>query len=499
MDNKKKLFLDASNFLWAEVLIMISGFISFPILTRIFSQEQYGLFSLIGVTISILMGVSSLGLSRSLLRFYDRYKISHKQSSFLSTLTITVLLSGAAFIICSMVVYGSLSLKWKTMQYALLPVSVALAWMVLQNIFVLFNTVFRMEGWIFQYNINGIVRKYGSLMVAIPLVIYFGSLTSFYIAMISVEIGLIIMLYLVMKNNLQIHSLTPGLFSKDIFAESISYGIPLALTALPYIILNIGDRYIITAFWGAEEVAVYSAGYNLCMYLKEMIVSPLYLALLPLMFKFWEMNKVEEIREILSLVIRYLMMIAIPICFLSILVSKDIMILLATEKYARSAEIIPIILAGIFIQALDFPLSPGLHFAKKTKTFLYIMSTASAFNIILNFLVVPVHGIMGAAVVSLLSYIAYTVAYYYTSRKYFVVTIPYKMIIKYFVLSMIWFGVTRWYAGVVEIDNNLLKAMTIIVIFITGYSISLFFIDASIRKNIHRIFELIVTNPKNRP
>ena len=389
MVNKKKLFLDTSNFLWAEALIMISGVISFPILTRIFTKEQYGIFSLIGVTITILMGVSSLGMSRSLIRFYEKYKKSGQQSSFLSTLTITILLSGAAFIIGSIIVYSALSHKWISIHTVLLPISVALAWMVMQNVFVLFNTVLRMEGRILLYNINGIVRKYGALMVAIPLVLHLNSLTSFYTGMITVEIGLVLMIYFLLKKGFQVRSLETSLFSKEIFSESISYGMPLALTALPYIILNIGDRYIVTAFWGAEEVAIYSAGYNLCIYLKEMIISPLNLALLPLMFKLWEGQDKDAINETLSMVIRYLMMVAIPICFLSIIVSENIMIFLATEKYARSAEIIPIILIGIFIQALDFPLSPGLHFAKKTKILLYIMSTASAFNIVLNFIVIP--------------------------------------------------------------------------------------------------------------
>jgi O-antigen/teichoic acid export membrane protein len=263
-------------------------------------------------------------------------------------------------------------------------------------------------------------------------------------------------------------------------------------------VLNIGDRYIITAFWGAEEVAIYSAGYNLCMYLKEMIISPLNLALLPMMFKFWEINKTDEIREILSLVIRCLMMIAIPICFLSVIVSEDIMILLASEKYARSAEIIPIILAGVFIQALDFPLSPGLHFAKKTKTFLYIMSTASVMNVALNFLVVPVYGIKGAAVVSLISYVAYTSAYYLISRRYFLLTIPYGIIMKYLLISAVWFCVTKYYAGMVDFNSNFMNAATRTGVFAAGYSVSLYFIDTSIRKNINRVLEVMFSFSKNK-
>jgi len=477
---------------------MISGVISFPILTRIFSKEQYGLFSLIGVTITILMGVSSLGVSRSLLRFYEKYKKSGQQSSLLSTLTISVLLSGAAFITGSIIVYSAISHKWISIQTALLPISVALAWMVMQNVFVLFNTVFRMEGRILRYNINGLVRKYGSLLVAIPLVLHLNSLTSFYVGMITVEIALILMIYFLLKKDFHIGSLETRLFSKEIFSESISYGMPLALTALPYIILNIGDRYIVTAFWGAEEVAVYSAGYNLCIYLKEMIISPLNLALLPLMFKLWEVRNKDAISETLSMVIRYLMMIAIPICFLSIIVSENIMIFLATEKYARSAEIIPFILVGIFIQALDFPLSPGLHFAKKTKILLYIMSAASAFNIVLNFLVIPVYGIMGAAIVSSTSYFAYTAGYYLISRKYFVVDIPYKMIGCYFMISTVWFFISKLYADYIGMGNNLFKTATVIAVFTVGYSISIYCSDSVIRVNINRILKSIVAVPYNR-
>jgi len=490
MSSKRKLFLETSQFFWGEALIMLSGIISFPILTRVFSKEQYGIFSLIGVTITLLMTVSSLGVNRSLVRLYEKYKQKDQLSILLSTLFSVVCLFGVVFLVAAVMAGLLLGSFWDVVRYAFIPLILALIWMVLQNLFMLLNTPFRMEGMIFLYNLAGIIRKYGGLIVAITLVLLFNSLAAFYMGMVFIEGVIVSILLFFLIYKFRFYSSAQGIFSKKILRESISYGLPLALSSVPFIILNTGDRYIIAAFLGAEDVAVYSVSYNLCYYLKELLVSPLNLALVPLIFKFWEDGKKEEIRELLANIIRYFMMFAIPVCFLSVLISHDLITLLASEKYARSAQVVPFVLIGVFLQALDFPLSAGLHFAKKTTVILSIMIVAASVNIGLNLLLVPVYGIMGAAFATLISYVGYSLAFYLISRKYFAFKVHYSKIAQYAVFSLICFLCASWYSSFFHIQSQLINIVNTTFAFFSVYLLLLFFIDKEIKVPIQRVISL---------
>ena len=270
---------------------MVSGLISFPILTRIFSKEQYGLFSLIGVTITMLTAISSLGGNRSVVRFYHKYKDQNLLSIFMTTLLTAMCVFGLLLPFSTLIAGKLLLFRWTIIQYAFLPFVIALLWMVFKNIFTLLNMAYRLEGKIVLYNVNGILEKYGGLLIAVFMVLYFRELTAYYTGMLIAESLIVLMLIISVKRNFGLFSFSQKKVSKEILVDSVAYGLPLALSAIPIVILNSGDRYVIAAFLGTEDVATYSVGYNLCVYAKELIISPLNLALMPMIFALWEKER----------------------------------------------------------------------------------------------------------------------------------------------------------------------------------------------------------------
>ena len=490
--NKKlRLLTETSNFFWGEFLIMASGLVSFPIFTRIFSKEQYGLFSLIGVTVSLLAPLSALGANRAILRFYEKYKQQQSLPIFLSTLLISIVIFG--FLVSFFALTGCkiLSFYCLSAKYAFLPFGLALIWMIAQNLFVLFNMAYRLEGKIISYNINGIIRKYGGMLIAVSLVLIFNSLTSYYAGILVAECLIVFVLAFLFFKKTNLFSLSQGIFSKEIFVVSAKYGIPLSLSAISIMLFNSGDRYIIAAFMTSKDVAVYSVGYNLCGYAKELIVSPLNLALLPVVFKLWEKKKIDELSGLLTSTIKYFLMLAIPICFISILVSSDLITVLASDKYKESAQVVPIVLAGVFLHGLDFPFSVGLHLVKKTKVFLYVMSIAALLNIGLNIFAVPKFGIMGAAYTTLVSYIFYISVFYFISRRYFKVQLPCKSIIHHFLLGAICFFVVDYYVSFFGASNRILNILNISISYFVLYIILLCLTDGAVRGHARKSWRFI--------
>src|ERR1041384_89819 len=67
------LFKHLSHYLGGRVAPLMLGFVSFPILTRIFSVEQYGNISLVLTAVVLATAFSKLGLQNSAYRYYDEH------------------------------------------------------------------------------------------------------------------------------------------------------------------------------------------------------------------------------------------------------------------------------------------------------------------------------------------------------------------------------------------------------------------------------------------
>ena len=75
--------------------MMAAGFISFPLLTRIFSVSDYGLLGLITTTLLIATAITKLGLPESIVRFYAESKSTNRLKEFYSTLLLTSMAASA--------------------------------------------------------------------------------------------------------------------------------------------------------------------------------------------------------------------------------------------------------------------------------------------------------------------------------------------------------------------------------------------------------------------
>ncbi|HBA34554.1 MAG TPA: polysaccharide biosynthesis protein, partial [Gammaproteobacteria bacterium] len=76
----KNLFIHFSKYSLSNILIALAGLVSFPILTRMLTVEQYGVMSLIGATLTLVISFGKLGVQHSAIRFYS--EINANKSPF---------------------------------------------------------------------------------------------------------------------------------------------------------------------------------------------------------------------------------------------------------------------------------------------------------------------------------------------------------------------------------------------------------------------------------
>ena len=73
----KRLIKQSSQYLTAMVVNLGLGFVSFPILTRVFSVADFGIIDLVQKVFLLLTATSKLGQQHSALRFFNRESLCY--------------------------------------------------------------------------------------------------------------------------------------------------------------------------------------------------------------------------------------------------------------------------------------------------------------------------------------------------------------------------------------------------------------------------------------
>jgi O-antigen/teichoic acid export membrane protein len=107
------------------------------------------------------------------------------------------------------------------------------------------------------------------------------------------------------------------------------------------------------------------------------------------------------------------------ITLVTALFSKEIIFVLAADSYHKAYSIIPLIAVGSFFMGIYFLPSKIFFYQKKTYISSLMTVIAAIVNIVMNIILIPRLGIIGAAISTVLSYlIITTIVFYYSQKRY---------------------------------------------------------------------------------
>lgn len=406
-----RLVGQSTTYLIGSALVSLSGVISFPIWTRIFSQSQYGEIALVAVTITLMESIAKLGLQHSALRFYPSYvqEEETQRKTYYSTLffgSIAFAMIGASLIFF----FGAMFLPSSGNMRLIVSV---IAFVVGSN--GTLTTFLRAKQSVVTWNLVNVVRRFGSFAVSLAIVLLlFRSATGFYLGVLVVEIGI----WVVLSRKLFVEeSVGMGATSYTFLSEAVKYGLPLVLFEFVKNILSLGDRYLIKLYLGYQAVGLYSAGYNLCTYVVDIISSPLRLAIMPILFSTWEKKGKVGCEKLVSDALNIYFMVAIPMFFGLNVLGKEIMQLAAGPKFLEAYKIIPYVSGGLVINGVFFIWGASLYIKKETLVLLIISATATTINLVLNVILIPRFGLTGSAGATLVAYFVFNFLLFAKSRE----------------------------------------------------------------------------------
>lgn len=432
-----KLFSQTSHYATGNILAMLGGFISLPILTRVLSTAEYGVLSLISTTVWIALALAKGGLQESAVRFYVEFKNGARRqelATFYTTLFMGSLVLG---VVVGGIVWGLGSmLQTSIFETPSRPLVFLVAAMVVSGaLYMRLSNFLRAEQETKIYNLFAVLQRYAVLAFGLFFLYYFRDhLKGFFVGSIIGESLIVsVLIFLLIRQG----KIRAGGFSSSFFKECLWFGLPFVGFELANFLLKIVDRYLIQYFLNLESVGIYSLAYNLCSYVNDALFFAVWYAVYPIYMELWQTQGRETTAKFLSNVSIYIFLISIPIIVGFSTLSRDVIMLLASEKYAAATQFLPYLLGGMVFWGFIPIYGAGIYIYKKTKVLAGMTLIALILNIGLNLILIPRIQLQGAAIATLLSYIFLIIAVVVHSFRYLKFTINYKMLAKSIFASLV--------------------------------------------------------------
>jgi O-antigen/teichoic acid export membrane protein len=178
---------------------------------------------------------------------------------------------------------------------------------------------------------------------------------------------------------------------------------PMALSAIAYFIMQSIDIIILSIYEGFDQIAYYSVSVKLAM-LTTLALMSVNIVIAPRIAEIYENQNMQKLQMLIKHSTRIIFLISI--CVLSVLFffSEEILGLFG-QGYVIANNALFFLLAAQFFNAVSGPGAIYLNMTGRQKTLNKILVSALIINILLNFYLIPIQGINGAAIATLASLI----------------------------------------------------------------------------------------------
>jgi O-antigen/teichoic acid export membrane protein len=242
---------------------------------------------------------------------------------------------------------------------------------------------------------------------------------------------------------------------------------------LPIIALNLfqyNDRFLLTKIIDLDNAGIYSLGTKLANTIKTFLITAIWLALTPTIYKM--MDKPGNKRFYAKLMTYLTFAITIVVMIFSFY-SKEIVSLIAEDAiYLQAYKVMPLISLSILFAMLKDISLIGLNITKKTKPIAWVTIGVSALNIALNFFLIKELGMNGAALAILVSQFVFFIVIHRIAQTHY--PIPYELN-KVFVMIAV--AITLYVAALAIQDITFWLAFAIKAMLIAAFPLILHFFN----------------------
>lgn len=438
-----------------NILISLSSLIFIPIITKSFTTSEYGMWTQILTTVALLPNIANLGLPYTMVRFlsaeHDKTKFKESFYPMITTTTIFTIIICGLFLIFSKPIANGLF----NGNVNILTITVIISFFACINLMLIsyYRTVKQMK----KYSLYLILQSYIGVFVCIYLTLTNHSLETVAWGYSTGYIAVFIMMLISIT-----HTLGFG-FKFNTLKEEIKFALPTVPSNISSWVVDSSDKYVISIMLGTAAVGCYSPGYAFGSILL-MFLSPFAVLLPAILPEYYEKNNINEINKYMKYSMKYYLLLTIPAAVGLSILSKSLLLSITTYDIAMKGYIVtPFVAIGAVFMGIYGITNNILILEKNTGILGKLWIFVAILNIILNLIFVPIIGIAGAAIATLICYIFAFSVTTIVSKRYMKLPYEHKSHIKIIISSLI--------MGIIVYLLNPIGIINIIIVSIFGAAI----------------------------
>jgi O-antigen/teichoic acid export membrane protein len=403
----KSLFKDSVVYTIPTVVSRGISILLVPLYTRVLTPADYGAFDMINVVASLVWLTVALEVTQAVARHYpdetsEDGKITLTSTALWFTVVTHTMFLALAQILAPFASKAVLGVDGLTPAFRL-----GLVHIWLNGIFIALQNQFRWELRSRQYTIMALVKVVATALASVLLtyVLRLG-LIGFLLGLATGTVcgGIYGITRLTKSFRLR--------FDTARLRRMLRFSAPLVPSGIAVFVSNYINRFMLRHFLSLSDVGVYGVGFRLAS-IVSLVMIGFQTALTPLIYTH---HQDAETPGSIATAFRVFVSLAAPMLLALVVFAPEILRIFSTPDFYPAYRVVMFLAPGVLLSRL-YVFAPGLGIKKRTHWMLWINVGSATVNAILNWIMIPRFGYVGAAIATTIGYVCAFIAYMVISQR----------------------------------------------------------------------------------
>jgi len=407
METARRITRNFLSLSFSEVIAKALQLVIFIYIARVFGKTEFGKFGFALAFSFIILIIADFGLNTLLIREISRNKDKVKKymsnalgiKIFLVILTVIV-----SYLYLNLMNYDS---DIKIVTYFMV------VFIILQSFTDLFYSAFRAFE---KMHYDASIKVLRMFILSLLIFVIMNNIRSIvFVALLFVLTEIVILFISVIifiKNISQLSIEFDIKFSKSLLKKSSFFGLSLMVSMLFLFI----DSVMLQNFRGSAEVGIYTAVFNILLgitFIPLMFANAVY----PVFSRYF-VNDKHLLKFAYKKSLQYMIILGFPISVGIFIYAGNIINLIYGEGYGESIIVLKILCWFVFLVFMSLISGIALSSINRQRSRFITQGIFLITNIILNLILIPKYGVVGAAIATVISEVLFLLAYSYLIKRY---------------------------------------------------------------------------------
>ncbi|QDQ25726.1 oligosaccharide flippase family protein [Chitinimonas arctica] len=408
MTGRKGLFGSALIYALANALSAGLPFLLLPILTRVLTPEEYGIVTMFTLTVTALGAFTGLSVHGAIgVRYFEQENFN--LPTYVASCLVILLISTTVVLIAVMVLMPILEDFAKIPRlWILIAVLVSGAQFVVQTQLALWQAARKP----IRYGAMKFAQT--AMDAAFSLVLIFALGLTWEGRLIGISMASVLLM-LVALFCLRHGAWIKFPYNRTYALDAMRFGVPLIPHVIGGMLIVMVDRVMISNMLGVASAGIYMVAMQVGMVLG-LLIDSFNRAFAPWLLESLKSQDAERDRQIVRFTYLYFIIVVVAALLIGA-IAPILLSWLVGAEYQSAASSVVYITLGFAFSGMYLMVTNYVFFAGKTAGLAIITCAAGMFNIMANFYLLKVNGIVGAAQAFMLSQLAIFICTWWLAQR----------------------------------------------------------------------------------